>query len=243
LGSPISSSASAAATTPALAQPLQYHPVDGRGDLDVGPAAGRRLQPGPGQLQLVFGPADGKLRGPRRFIGRGDRRLRRLEIVTRNQAGIGQRLLAHQRGAGARQAGRGPAAFRLCLTDRRARGVDGRAQLRTRARIQERRFLGHHPHQHGHAAPHLVSGFRLDARDAPGHRGRDDEALAHARLALLVDGDLHRALRRGHDIDHHRLRPERGRRDGGDNGDGQEQARALQEAHHSRILSTATRSS
>ncbi len=40
--------------------------------------------------------------------------------------------------------------------------------------------------------PDRVAGLEVDAQHAPGHRRGDDEAVAHARLALLVDGHQQR---------------------------------------------------
>ena len=59
-------------------------------------------------------------------------------------------------------------------------------------------------------ATHRIAGLQLDAQHAPGDRRRDDEAIADARLAFLVDRDL----RAGRGVDRrelgrHRRGPER----------------------------------
>ena len=169
-----------------------------------------------------------------RFVGSVDGRLRRLEIVARDQAGIGQRLLARQRRAGARQAGRGAARVPP-VPDRRPRARRRRRRSVPRACADRVSGASAGVSRTSSVTPrtHRVPGFELDALHAPGHRRRHHEALADARLAFLVDGDLHRAFAWRSPRPRPWSRATTRRPDGSDDRDRQQQARTLQEAHQS----------
>ena len=114
-----------------------------------------------------------------------------------------------------------------------------------RAHVEESRRARH---QRGHqrAVLHFVADLERDAQQAPCERGRDDVALAHARLAVLVDGLHERAARDGHHVHVDRRRQEcpHQRTGAGRRQQQPQSARDPESVHrHSRVFRTATRSS
>ena len=109
--------------------------------------------------------------------------------------------------------------LRARLTDGGASRLDGGAELRLRADVDERRRRGHQPGDNGLAANDGLSRLELDPLHPSHDRCRDDETLAHARLPFLVNRHLHRALLDSRDVDLNRARPQRDREDNGDDDD------------------------
>ena len=121
--------------------------------------------------------------------------------------------------------------FGARLPDGGAGSLDGGRQLGLRPRIDERRGRRSQARDNGLAADDGIARLELDALDAPHDRRRDDEPLAHPRLTLLVNRDLHRATSDLRGIDFHGARPQRHGQDDGHDRDGRDEPRVLEHGH------------
>jgi hypothetical protein len=133
---------------------------------------------------------------------------------------------------GTRAAKRGPGA------------LDAGLRLGAGSRIEQRRRFRAHARNHL-AAFHAVAGVQLDSKHAAGYGSGHDEPIAHARHPFFVNGHDQRAGRDGGDIDLDRRRPHDDREQAGDDRRRTKNATIREQAehrHHSRVLSTATRS-
>ena len=137
--------------------------------------------------------------------------MRGLVLFARHRADVDEIGAALRRTGRALERGGRAIAFGARLPDRLLRGVGGSARFRARASVEERRVSRRQPGDH--AAADVIARLDIDALQAPGHRRRDHESIADARLTVFVDRDLHRTARDRRDVDVDRARPERDRRD------------------------------
>ena len=159
-----------------------------------GPAGGRRLQAGARAAAARTRRA--RRRTPRRAapLPRSSARSPRASSSSRGDgAGLGQLLLARAATICARSsaaAARSRSA-RAWPTAARAASTAAVSSARVRASSSGGAPAGASAHDRL-AANHAIAGLELDPLQPARHRRRDDEALAHARLAVFVDRDLHR---------------------------------------------------
>ena len=102
----------------------------------------------------------------------------------------------------------GSSQSRLGLVDGGLGRLDAGLGLGLLADVEEGGVARFDHRQDGLVGGDGMTGLELNAQEHPTQRGGDDVALANARLPLLVDGDAHRPLDHGAEVDLHRARPE-----------------------------------
>ena len=176
----------------ALAQPLQHDAVDRRDDVDGPPPPLDGVSRAPRELQLVLrrATANSAARTPPRRSSTPSARASSSSpeiapFTSALQAGAAVDCARVQRRLAARARARpGPG--------RRRHGRLDAPQLRLRARIDQRRSGRRQPRDDGLAATTRSPGSSSIRSTRPITGRRDDEPLADARLAFLVDRHLHR---------------------------------------------------
>jgi hypothetical protein len=207
----------------------------------VAPVRARRHQHGARGLRLVLGGGDREASGLELAPCARALEARALECLVGGGTGLAQVLGAREVALGLRErrvrerrARRGAAAGGF-------RPLEPRLRRGTIARVEGRR----HDARDDVAHRHRVALVERDAQQTARSRRGDHEALAHARLALLVDAELERAACDAADLDRQCRRAQRPPCAEREREHGEQQAQAAApDAHgYSRVFSTATRSS
>ena len=123
--------------------------------------------------------------------------------------------------------------------------VHGGGRFGSAPRVEELRGFGMQARDR-RPLGHGVARIEVDALDASGERRRDDEAVVHAGVAVLVDGHGQRTAGHRRDIHGDGRGPERHGGERAERGEAQQPgSRESPSGHrrHSRDFSTATRSS